>query len=611
MRFLASLLLFVGTAAACAAAEPEGHFRRPVALVAQGERLFVANQRGSISVIDTRTNRLLQETPCGQRLADIASTPWGLMAVDEQAGQLLRLEALADGRVRETGVARIPGQPVSLALSPDRWLGSVASLWGQRLTFVNLEAMKTVAVLDLPFSPRKQWWSADRQRLIVADAYAGQLAVVEVTGQADVDVTPRIVSLRQFEGHNIRGLAYDSQTDELVFAHQLLNGQTHTTRERVFWGSVVSNVLRSVPLSHLLQKPAERATAKQNARPADPPEPLPGDQQEVPAPWDIAHWSFYPLGNPNLAAGDPGELLITPAGQTVVLYAGVDQLAARRRPTQGFERIDLGRRPSGLALHGDGRRVYTANTFDDSVSMLDLETFQTETISLGPTPEPTLADQGESLFYDARLSLDGWYSCHSCHTDGHANGAINDNLGDDTFGSPKRILSLLGGHDTGPWAWTGSQATLSDQIRKSLQLTMRDDKQDQATDANVAALTAYLQTLQPPPSILAARAADPPSVESAASIARGQAIFSRQGCVECHVPPTYTSSAVYDVGLHDERGRTEFNPPSLRGVSQRRSFFHDGRARSLSDVVQRERHQQTSPLKAAEARDLIEFLKSL
>ena len=48
--------------------------------------------------------------------------------------------------------------------------------------------------------------------------------------------------------------------------------------------------------------------------------------------------------------------------------------------------------------------------------------------SLGPRPELSLLERGERLFYDARLSHDGWMSCHSCHTDGHSNGHLNDNL---------------------------------------------------------------------------------------------------------------------------------------------------------------------------------------
>ena len=40
---------------------------------------------------------------------------------------------------------------------------------------------------------------------------------------------------------------------------------------------------------------------------------------------------------------------------------------------------------------------------------------------------------------------DDWYSCHSCHTDGHTTGEIGGNtLGDGHYGAPKRIMTLLG-----------------------------------------------------------------------------------------------------------------------------------------------------------------------
>ena len=51
----------------------------------------------------------------------------------------------------------------------------------------------------------------------------------------------------------------------------------------------------------------------------------------------------------------------------------------------------------------------------------------------------TAADRGERLFFDGRLSHDGWLSCQSCHTDGHTNNALADTLGDGSFGAAKRL----------------------------------------------------------------------------------------------------------------------------------------------------------------------------
>ena len=100
------------------------------------------------------------------------------------------------------------------------------------------------------------------------------------------------------------------------------------------------------------------------------------------------------------------------------------------------------------------------------------------TISLGPRPEPTAADRGERLFYSAKLSHDGWMSCHSCHTDGHTNSLLSDTLGDGSYGAPKRVPSLLGVAATGPWTWTGSIARLEDQVRKSIATTMHGTEAD-------------------------------------------------------------------------------------------------------------------------------------
>jgi cytochrome c peroxidase len=79
----------------------------------------------------------------------------------------------------------------------------------------------------------------------------------------------------------------------------------------------------------------------------------------------------------------------------------------------------------------------------------------------------------------------------------------------------------------------------------------------------------------------------------------------------CHQPPAYTSNEIVDVGLKDENGRSAFNPPSLVGVGQRRTFLHDGRAKSLEEVIRDLQHQLDDPIPDAELADLLAFLRSL
>jgi YVTN family beta-propeller protein len=363
-----------------------------------------------------------------------------------------------------------------------------------------------------------------------------------------------------------------------------------TTRDLVFWGQVLGNVMKSIRLTELLAPMEKGDSNGAEAVPLDP----------------IAHWSLLPLGEPSNAAGDPGEVAVTRDGAAVIVLSGVQEVALRTAPRQPLVRRRVGRRPADVVLAPDQRLAYVANMFDDSISIVEIANLSVlSTISLGPQPPLDLADQGEVLFYDARLSLDGWYSCHSCHTDGHTCGLLNDNFGDETYGAPKRVISLLGTADTGPWAWNGGRSELKSQIHKSIRVTMQG-RETAASEDNVAALEAYVATLSPPPALAEARgAADEPAV------ARGRQIFQASGCADCHREPAYTAPEVYDVGLADERGTTKFNPPSLRGVSQRGPYFHDNRARRLPDVLSKFHHEGGGDLSPEARCDLLAFLESL
>ena len=68
---------------------------------------------------------------------------------------------------------------------------------------------------------------------------------------------------------------------------------------------------------------------------------------------------------------------------------------------------------------------------------------------------------------------------------------------------------------------------------------------------------------------------------------------------------------MYDVGLKDKQGNTEFNPPPLVGVGQRGPYFHDGSAATLRDVFETHGHQLKDDLSEQQLADLLAFLRSL
>jgi cytochrome c peroxidase len=545
-------------------------------LADDGKWLFVANQRsGSISAIELNKNAIA-EFPVGRKLANLALTPDGrhLLAVDEEANELILLSR-KDDKLRVVHRLAVGNAPVSVQVTRDGKECFVASLWAHRLSVIEVgrEATKSriIKTISLPFAPRRQLLIKDTDKLIVADSFGGRLAVVDVK-KGTVD------SIRTLPAHNIRGLDLSRDSKELFVAHQVLRAEARSNLDDIHWGNLMTNTLRVLPLACVLTPDADLVKGSR----------------------------LLALGDVGKGAADPAGLCVCPDGTLIVPIGGTGEITLGKEKELNWVRLSVGQGPTAVAVaaSADGARAYVANKFADTVSVMDLKEGRVKAeFPLGPQPELSRADRGEILFHDARLSHDGWLSCQSCHTDGHTNGLMNDNLSDGSFGTPKRVLSLLGVMDTAPWAWNGGINDLKDQIRKSITLTMRGAK---PTDEQVLDLEAYLQTLTPPPPVK--RAGDGKEQEA---VERGQQVFNEQGCASCHTPPTYTSKKAYDVGLADQAGNTTFNPPSLRGVSQGGPYFHDNRASTLEDVFVRHRHQLKSDLGEEERADLLSFLRSL
>jgi len=403
---------------------------------------------------------------------------------------------------------------------------------------------------------------------------------------------PDVESTRELPAHNIRGLALSHDGDRLLVSHQTLSRLAQTSFEDVHWGRLMRNVVHSLDLASVL---AHRGDILKGSR-------------------------RIQLGDVGQAAGDPAGILVAPLPggehRIVVACAGVGEVAIFKEGHPAQQRIALGHTPTVAAVSSAAPGlVYVADTMGDQIAVLDLTGDQNEaekkgqrtTIPLAPNAELTAADQGELLFHDARLSHDGWMSCQSCHTDGHSTGLLNDNRGDGSFDAPKRILSLRGVADTAPFAWNGKMESLEDQIRKSIATTMIGPE---LTEDQVSALAAYLRTLPPAPA-LGPIARDGQRDDLAAAVERGRKHFAAWNCARCHTAPNYTSRKTYDVGFEDEVGNAEFNPPSLRGVSQRDHLFHDNRAGSLEEVFTKFRHQVPQGRTEREIADLVEFLRSL
>ncbi len=567
--------------------------RRPISLVLgkSRKRLDVANRRGTLSTMDTDTGDVWSEVQIGKRLDWLAPLGDGpakhLIAVDSESHQLivmkrLPLERQVNDDTRQPAVSvatRIPVSRHSVYCIADRKGERVyiSSLWSRRVTCLQrtgradrTESWRVAWRRDLSLAPRLLTLIPDTSELLVADAFGNRIAVLASSSGT-------VKHIRKIPGHQFRGMALMPDRRTLLLAQQILNPLARTDDNDVHWGILMSNDLRWLRLAALA-----------NAR-IDP--------------FDDSHMT--PLGEAGHAAADPAGVAVFDDQTVVVTIGGVGEIAYGKPSDYIFRRMRVGRRPTAVVADSHNRVAYIANTFDDTISVIDLRKEEVTAVwELGPQRPLSLAERGELAFFDGRLSMDGWMSCQSCHVDGHTNGQLNDNMSDGSFETSKRVLSLLGKRDTAPFAWAGNAATLEIQIGRSIQRTMRLG--ESPSDESVKAIAAYLRSLPPPPGVDQAR-----GIVDTDMVARGRGVFTAQGCAECHSSPRYTIAERRDVGLQDEQGLREFNPPSLLGVSQRDRWLHDGRAATLADVFRKYRHQLETELPQQQLADLLAFLRQL
>lgn len=572
------------------AAEISGPAARPLArpvslaFLHTAQRLLVANRdSGTLATIDPQTQTLLGQwaIPGAEQLAEmIVSADERLVLVcSSTLNRVWLLSRVNDTEFSVLESISVPTGPVSLCWQPTPSSAPmeaiVACQWGRAVVYLKVDPTappnsRLVAerTVTLNHAPRRLLPIQGGERLIVADAFGGLLSVIK----SDTGAVERT---KKIPGHNLHGLGMMPGNKRVILAHQILNPVAETSHDGVFWGIVMTNNIRLVPLENFL---------------SDEREPL----QEA---------DIHFLGQPNHGAGDPTSVALGSYETMLTTLGGVDELAVGVHLDHSFDRIKVGKNPVAVVTDTTGNIAYVANQFSDSVSIIHIKTRRVITeISLldpGQVRPPSLIEQGEILFHDATLSLDGWYSCHSCHTSGHTVGLLNDNLGDGNYGAAKRIPSLLGVDDTAPFLWSGRRNDLTEQTRKSITTTMHGGD---PTDDQLKSLVAYMKSLAPPPRIAPA---------DQAQVARGATLFESHGCSACHTAPTYTSADVYDVGIEDQQGRKKFNPPSLRGVRYRGPFLHDLRAATLKDVIVTHKHPEPAEWSPEALADLIAFLESL
>lgn len=267
------------------------------------------------------------------------------------------------------------------------------------------------------------------------------------------------------------------------------------------------------------------------------------------------------------------------------------------------------RGPRGVAVV-EGR-IYTANYFSDTLSVIELAALrnQPQSIPLGPKPQPGLLRQGEEHFHDASLCMQHWQSCATCHPGNARVDGFNWDLLNDGIGNPKNTKSMLLSHKTPPAMSLGVRETAETAVRSGFLHIQYTRPPGSVT----AAVDAYLNSLKPVPSPYLVNG------ELSAPAKRGREIFMSKavGCAVCHPAGLLTDMQPYDVGTasRGDKPGEKFDTPTLVEVWRTAPYLHDGSAATMRDVFtirnRKDRHGKTSHLTPRQLDDLVEYILSL
>ena len=575
-------------------ASQEAHYRSPIDIVLledQGLLVSVNQTSSTLSLLRARDGQLLDEVQCGEHPYEAIACldGRGILVSGAYAGTV-ELFAVVDEKLVTKGQVVTGYEPRGLAAHkslPEAYVGLHATGEVCRLDLVS---MSIVDRWETGKWPNHLALTDDGKRLAVGCSGESMIRVLETeTGE-------ELYRERLSSGINLGQMVISPEDGQVYFPWMVYRNNPITVGN-IRQGWVLASRIGRVRMDGPSYREAISLDVPGKAV-ADPYGIVisPNHRRLVTSSSGTHEVLIYRLRDlPFEGSGGPGDLI------NRSLLGDEDR----------FRRLEVGGRPMGMAIATDNETVYVANFLRDSIQVVNIE--QGKLVREYPLGEPTevsLTRRGMEVFYDARRSLDQWYSCHSCHQDGGGNSKTMDTFNDGTELTNKTVLPLHGVHETSPWTWHGWQQDLRDSIRRSFTSTMQGNR---APEEDVEAVLSFMSSLEIPPNpFLTDEGERTPAAK------RGEKIFhgKKAGCAECHYGDRWTDGEVHELGLGRENDPYQgFNTPSLVGVYRKVRWMHDGRAKSLENLLtgphSPDKVAGNDRLNEQELEDLIAFLKSL
>ena len=586
-----------------------------VALAKLGDKsvALVADEDGrAIQIVDLATNKEIGSAPLDGAPAQVMVTTDGrILALLRDRSRMQVLEAESATSLVARCSVETPAEPVGLATSPDDASILVTSGWGRMLTVYESAAFAHSYQVALPREPRSVVVSDDGATAFVSHAVGSVLSTVDLKKP---DHATRAVPVTGQEPGMKAALR--SRRKELAQMKASLSAEQIAVFEKSFQRTERAScqgfaLAKSVaPAGRILAPqvfvdpgtPSLRPEGYGSGHTATESPSVAVFDEGTGEPFESSltvqrglDWRGEKTARdhreecllPRAAVVDPKSrlLLVSCFGiDNVVAYdaASADPQAAERR------RWVVGSGPSGIAVDPEQPRAYVWSQFDRTLSVLALggpDLVDDKVAAPQPVVKVALAPLGNKLpadvalgrivFHsagDSRISKDG-RACASCHPDGR-----DDAITWATPEGPRRSIMLAGRAATAaPYAWSGATKTLE------AHLHMTFDRLDGTglKSLELAGLVAYVSSMRPPVAQQDAKAGDP-------KVARGAQIFASKetGCASCHSGARFSDGAVHDVKSRTEADRSAtFKTPTLHFVGGTGPYFHDGRYKSLHDLL--------------------------
>ncbi|MGP0065416.1 MAG: cytochrome c peroxidase [Isosphaeraceae bacterium] len=581
---------------------PDQTHRSPIALAvsADGTRLLSANQTaGTVCLVDTKSGKVLREIKTGDKPDAVALSRDGRRGVVAHwYGYDVAVLDLKDDDITLAGRIEVGPEPRGIAIAADGASAFVTVGVSNEVVRVDLNGRKVTGRLTVGREPRGIALSPDESRLLVGNDRSGDVSVIDTKAWKVIQTLP-------IDGDNLRQVTFgaDGKTGYLA---NMRNRKFPTTRNNIDLGWVLGQRLTRIDLGGKEPSFATLSLDPQGKAASDAHGVAISPDQKLLA----------------VSCGGSHEVMIFRTDRKRLPWQVArsrDLIAAELLKNDGrFRRVEVGGRPTELAFAPDNKTLYVANYLEDAIQVVDADSAKLiRTIHLGGPKTISLARRGEIVFHDARRSFNQWYSCNTCHSEGHTNGLDFDTLNDgrqdnSTFHlrSRKKVPTLRRVTHTQPWTWHGWQTSLDDAMVESFTKSMQGPK---PSKDDVKALVAFLDTLDYPKNPFRQ-----PDGSLTPAAKRGEAVFrsEKAGCADCHGGPEFSDGKIHVVGLEErDDAYRGYNPPSLRGVYDKDPYLHDGRSKTLRDALEESHSAQSvtarGELSESELDDLIAYLKSL